>query len=114
MTDHTIAQGPVRHIVMWRVAGATEDEKRGNMETVRRGFESLRGCVPGMTSLDVGVDESRVSYACDVVLVTEFESQDALKSYATHPDHRRVRDALEGLRVERHQVDYTPFQAKGQ
>lgn len=114
MTDRTIAQRPVRHIVMWRVAGATEDEKRGSMETVRRSFESLRGCIPGMTSLEIGIDESRISYACDVVLVTEFESQDALMRYATHPDHRRVRDALEGLRVERYQVDYTPSQAKGQ
>ena len=30
-------------------------------------------------------------YACDVVLYTEFESQEALEAYAIHPAHLRVK-----------------------
>ncbi|BAI74422.1 hypothetical protein AZL_a08910 (plasmid) [Azospirillum sp. B510] len=107
MSDHAAARRPVRHIVMWRVAGATAEEKRASMDKVKRGFESLRGVIPGMTHLEIGIDESRISYACDVVLVTEFENAEALDRYATHPEHARVRTALEGLRIDRHQVDYT-------
>ncbi|MNG33932.1 Stress responsive A/B Barrel Domain protein [compost metagenome] len=50
---------------------------------------------------------SRVDYACDTVLLAEFESLAALKAYADHPEHLRVREQLAGLRIARHQVDYT-------
>jgi hypothetical protein len=40
------------------------------------------------------------------VLVSEFTNSAALKAYATHPEHLRVRDELGDLRVGRFQVDY--------
>lgn len=94
------------HIVMWNVAGETPDEKQAAVHKVRTEFEALRGLIPGMRMLEVGVDHSRISYACDMVLVTEFESEDALRAYATHPAHLAARDRLEGLRIARHQVDF--------
>lgn len=97
---------PIRHIVMWTVAGTTAAEKTEAIARVRAEFEGLRGRIPGMTRLELGVDVSRISYACDVVLVTEFETAAALADYATHPEHLAVRDRLEGLRTTRHQVDY--------
>jgi len=96
----------IRHIVMWNIAGASADEKQSNIERLRRGFEGLRGRVAGLIRLDIGVDASAVDYACDVVLYSEFESWDALRAYAVHPEHLRVRDELAGLRIARHQVDY--------
>lgn len=94
------------HIVMWNVAGATQDEKSQAIAAVQREFESLKGQIPGMARLEIGIDTSRISYACDIVLVTEFDSQDALDAYARHPAHLAVRDRLDGLRIARHQVDY--------
>lgn len=96
----------IKHIVMWDVRGGSEAERRDNVETVQRAFEGLRGRIPGLLRLEVGIDESAVDYACDVVLYTEFETRAALDAYATHPEHLRVRDALQGLRTARHQVDY--------
>jgi Stress responsive A/B Barrel Domain len=97
----------IKHIVMWTVAGANEQEKAKNKEIVRAQFETLRGKINGMQHMEIGIDTSRVDYACDVVLYTEFASQAALDVYATHPDHLRVKAALEGLRTSRHQVDYS-------
>ena len=97
----------IRHIVMWNVRGATREEKAANIERLQRSFHSLRGRVPGLLRLEVGVDSSRIDYACDVVLVSEFESQAALDAYATHPEHLRVKQELGDLRIARHQVDYT-------
>ena len=91
---------------MWNIAGASAEEKQSNIERLRRGFEGLRGRVAGLIRLDIGVDASAVDYACDVVLYSEFESWDALRAYAVHPAHLRVRDELAGVRVARHQVDY--------
>ena len=65
-----------------------------------------RGRIPGLLQLEVGVDSSRIDYACDVVLVSEFESQAALDAYASHPEHLRVKQELGDLRTHRYQVDY--------
>lgn len=96
----------IRHIVMWNVGGETPQHKAANVERLRSGFHGLRGKVPGMLHLEIGVDSSGVDYACDVVLYSEFASQEALDAYAVHPEHLRLRDALAGLRIARHQVDY--------
>jgi hypothetical protein len=96
----------IRHIVMWRVSGDTPEENRASRQLVKQSFEGLRGCIPGMLHLEVGLDSSAVDYACDVVLVTEFESQQALDAYAIHPEHLRVRQQLSNIRSARFQVDY--------
>ena len=98
----------IKHIVMWNVRGATPNERRDAIRFLKTRFEGLRGRIPGLLRLEVGVDTSRIDYACDVVLYSEFESQHALDAYAMHPEHLRVRDELDGLRVARHQVDYDP------
>lgn len=95
----------IRHIVMWAVRGAGEEKAR-NVETLRRSFHSLRGQVPGLLHLEIGVDTSGADYACDVVLVSDFASQAALDAYAVHPEHLRVKRELGDLRIARHQVDY--------
>jgi hypothetical protein len=96
----------IRHIVMWRVKGDTEEERSQAGLKVKQAFERLRSLIPGMRHLEVGLDSSGVEYACDVVLVSDFESPEALEAYASHPEHLRVRDEVAGLRITRHQVDY--------
>jgi quinol monooxygenase YgiN len=96
----------IRHIVMWNVRGDSREEKEAGVQQLRRSFHSLRGRVPGLLHLEVGADHSRVDYACDVVLYSEFESQEALDAYATHPEHLRVKQEIGDLRIARHQVDY--------
>jgi quinol monooxygenase YgiN len=91
---------------MWNVRGATPADKAAAVQQLQRSFHSLRGKVPGMLHLEIGVDESRVDYACDVVLYSEFASQAALQAYATHPEHLRVKQEIGDLRIARYQVDY--------
>ena len=96
----------VTHIAMRTVRGASRVEKNAGIAQLRDAFESIRGKILGMVYLEIGVNRSPVDYACDVVLYSEFESQEALDAYATHPEHLRVRTELEGLRIARYQVDY--------
>jgi hypothetical protein len=96
----------IRHIVMWRVKGESPVERADARRRIKTAFESLRGRIPGLQRLEVGLDHSGTDYACDAVLVTDFASQEALEAYAHHPEHLRVRDELAGLRTTRHQVDY--------
>lgn len=96
----------IKHIVMWNVRGDTPEQKAQGVARLKHSFESLRGRIPGLLHLELGVDSSRIDYACDVVLYTEFVNQAALDAYATHPEHLRVKQEVGDLRVARHQVDY--------
>ena len=91
---------------MWDLRADSSEERVRAAHLVKQRFESLRGLIPGLLSLEVGIDSSRNAYACDVVLYTEFDSQQSLDAYATHPEHLRVREDLGDLRIARHQVDY--------
>lgn len=96
----------LKHIVMWNILGDNAEEKARHTQDLKAAFEGLRGRIPGLRRLEIGVDTSGVDYACDVVLYSEFDSAQALADYANHPEHLRVRRELEGLRTARHQVDY--------
>jgi hypothetical protein len=96
----------IKHIVMWTVRGDDAAARAHNLARLKAEFESLRGRIPGLLHLEVGIDESRADYACDAVLVTEFSTRQALADYAEHPEHLRVRRALGDMRSARHQVDY--------
>lgn len=96
----------IKHIVMWRVRGEDAATRQRNLALLQAEFESLRGRIPGLLHLEIGVDFSRIDYACDVVLYSEFATREALTAYAEHPEHLRVKQALGDLRIARHQVDY--------
>ena len=96
----------IRHIVMWRVAHSTEEDRAAVCLKIAAVFEGLAGRIPGLRSIEVGIDISRVDYASDVVLVSEFDDRAALTAYAVHPEHLQVRAELSGLRIEARQVDY--------
>lgn len=103
----------IKHIVMWDVRGDTPEEKQATARIIKTKFEALAAEISGLRLLEIGIDISRISYACDVVLYSEFDSIEALEAYADHPAHHRVKAELEGLRIARHQVDYPsgPVQA---
>lgn len=96
----------VKHIVMWNLRGESEVERSSNIEKLKSAFEGIRTEIPGLRTLEIGVDFSKIDYACDVVLYSEFDSVEALEGYASHPAHLRVREELGNLRIARHQVDY--------
>ncbi|WP_116132584.1 Dabb family protein [Tropicimonas sp. IMCC34043] len=98
----------IKHIVMWNMSGDTAAERDDAARFVREQFEGLRGAVPGLIELEIGIDESKVDYACDVVLYSVFQSREALDAYAAHPLHLKVREQLGNIRIARYQVDYIP------
>lgn len=96
----------IKHIVMWRLRPGDPKQQEQDLMQVKSAFEGIREKIPGLLRLEIGFDISKVDYACAVVLYSEFATQEDLNTYATHPEHTRVRQELEGIRVERYQVDY--------
>jgi hypothetical protein len=99
-----------KHIVMWDVRGDTDVEKLSAAQLIKTLFEGLAGKIPGMHSVEVGLDMSDVDYACDVVLCMEFDSPESLQAYAIHPEHLRIKHLLGNSRIARHQVDYVKME----
>ena len=96
----------IKHIVMWNLKGDAPEERARAARLLKSAFEGLVGKIPGLLHMEIGIDTSKVDYACDVVLYSEFESQDALAAYAVHAEHIRVKQDLGDVRIARHQVDY--------
>ena len=92
---------------MWRLRGDTPGERSAARLKVKTLFEGLKGRIDGLTHIEVGLNVSEVDYACDVVLVSEFNDSAALKA-----EHLRVREELGDMRIGRFQVDY-PLEGSG-
>lgn len=75
-------QPHVRHVVLLRFTDPADAP-----ETAGR-LEALRGKVPGLLTLDVGVDVVRTEASWDLALVTTHTSLEALDDYAQHPAHQ--------------------------
>ncbi len=96
----------LRHIVLWRLQGASPADKRPVALEIKSRLEALNGRVPGLILLQVGIDFSESPESADVVLYSEFESRQALEAYQVHPEHVAVMPYIKSVRTERRVVDY--------
>ena len=77
----------IKHIILWNLKDEyNNDEVK---KEIKDGLESLAGKIPGLTNIKVYTNPLESSNA-DVMLYSEFESIDALKGYAVHPEHVEV------------------------
>lgn len=97
----------IKQIVIWRLKeSANGKSKADNACLIKEKLEGLRGKIPGMLSVEVGVDFSDTGCSGDVVLYSEFESREALAAHHEHPEYQAVMPFVQGLRVERRTVAY--------
>ena len=77
----------VKHIILWTLkdeySGVQIEEIKAG---IKEGLEGLKGKIPGLVDIRVNTDGLASSNA-DVMLDSTFESEEALKGYAVHPDH---------------------------
>ncbi len=97
----------VKHIVFWRLKPEAHGQSAAeNARAIKERLESLRGRVPGMLRIEVGIDFSRTDSSCDLALYSEFESRAALDAYQAHPEHKAVMPFILEARSERRLVDF--------
>lgn len=97
----------IKHIILWRLKDFAEGStKQENALKVKKMLEDMRGKIPGMLKLEVGLNFESSDSASDISLYTEFESREALDAYQIHPVHMIVKNILPNLRSERRVVDY--------
>jgi hypothetical protein len=97
----------VKHIVMWKLKAYAEGgDVLANARRMKFELEALRGRIPGLVALEVGIDVERSSAAYDVVLCSEFDDAEALAAYQVHPEHAKVAAFIGKVREARAVVDY--------
>ena len=82
----------VKHIILWSLKDEYQDaEKEQIKKGIKDGLEGLLGKIPGLLEIKVYKDGLPSSNA-DLMLDSTFENEDALKVYATHPEHVAIAD----------------------
>jgi len=89
----------IRHIVMWKFRPGTEAEQTQFLD----GLRSLQGVIPELLRCEVAV---AVGDSYDAVLVSEFESLEALQRYKNDPRHQAASALCKSIRTDRAAVDY--------
>ena len=82
----------VRHVIVWSLKDELSDsEKEAIKAGIKAGLEGLTGKIPGLIEIKVNT-EPLASSNCDLMLDSSFETEEALKGYAVHPEHVAVAD----------------------
>ena len=82
----------VKHVILWKINEEKSAEEKAEIKKgVKTGLEGLKGKIPGMLDIHV-VTEGLVTSNADIMLDSSFESEEALKGYAVHPEHVKVAD----------------------
>jgi hypothetical protein len=96
----------VKHVVMWKMRGPSPEQKREQASQIQQALLGLRGKIPGLLALEVGVAAATQDDQADVVLITQHEDWSAFKGYQEHPEHEPVAKLIGELRSERRAVDF--------
>ena len=84
----------VKHIILWNLKEEYSEDRKNEIKAgIKEGLEGLLGKIDGLTEIKV-YTEGLASSNADLMLDSTFESEDALKNYAVHPDHVEVADTL--------------------
>ena len=97
----------IKHIVMWRLKeeaeGATKAE---NAQKMKEMLEALKGMIPEIIQIEVGINFLEAPPAYDVALYSEFANVAGLNAYQVHPEHEKCKAFIGKIVCDRAVVDY--------
>lgn len=96
----------IKHIVLWRLNGADAETRAAQAKSIKIALEALNGHIPGLHSLQVGIDFSHSPQSAQLALISELDSREALAAYQVHPQHVAVKALVAAATSERYVVDY--------
>jgi len=97
----------LKHIVMFKLKERAEGSDRPtNIKALQEKLEALPAQIKEIKFFEVGINSIETSVAYDMVLVSEFESKEALFSYQKQPEHVLVANFVGKVCESRVVVDY--------
>lgn len=97
----------IKHIVMIKLKEFDTEEVK-NQKTIKfkQMLEELVDLVPDLNAMEVGLNFNPKPSAYDIVLISEFETEQGLDNYRVHPEHVKVLDFLREIMDRTAVVDY--------
>lgn len=96
----------VRHIVCWNVkSDIAAEEKMDKLAKMKQDLEALKGLIPGIIDIQL-ITEPILGSSADMMLTSLFESEEALKNYQVHPEHKKVGVYVATIACNRVCMDY--------
>ena len=92
----------IKHVVMYKLRD--DCDKDAAVEEIRQALEALVGVIPGLEVMQI---RRTIGGEYDYVLYSEFESQESLTGYKTHPEHLAVKPIVHGYITERVAGDFS-------
>lgn len=92
----------VTHVVLFKM----KDRTGASAAHVRELLLGMEGKIPGMLSIEAGVDYAKSERSFDVALVTHHVDRAALDAYQVHPIHEAVKRVIAELREAAVAVDF--------
>jgi len=97
----------IEHVVMWNfMAFANGKSRKENVLYIKAQLELLPNEIPGILAWKVGANTQVHDDAFDLILISQFDSWEALETYQNHSAHIRVRDEIRKVRLNRRFVDF--------
>lgn len=97
----------IKHIVMFKLKEWEEGcDRAANIRALKAKLEALPAQITEIKFFEVGINFLEASVAYDLVLVSQFESKEALYSYQRHAEHVKVAEFVGKVCESRIVVDY--------
>lgn len=96
----------IRHVVMWKFKDSAEGKtKEENLSIVSERLYALVPVIPEIKKMEIILDFSHTDMSMDMMLLTEFDTVDDMKTYAVHPEHLKVSEYVRKVIVTRVVLD---------
>ena len=96
----------IRHLVLWKLAAETAEEKAAVVAEMVERFGSLVPLIDGTERLDIRADLGETEGNWDVVLDSDYRDAAALDAYQVHPAHVEVAAWVRSVVTARVCVDF--------
>ena len=82
----------VKHMIVWKLKDDIEN-KEATALNIKSALEGLVGKIDGLTKMEIIIDKLPSSSG-DIMMDSEFESNDALIAYQQHPLHVEITNGI--------------------
>lgn len=96
----------IKHIVMFKFREDTEENKKSQLNEVKRVLDKLPEYIPEIRDYEVGINVSKQERAYDLVIVSSFDTQEHLDVYRNHPAHTDALEVIAKYKVDAKVVDF--------
>jgi len=96
----------IKHIVMFKFRDDTEENKKSQLNEVKRVLDKLPEYIPEIRDYEVGINVSKQDRAYDLVVISSFDTLKHLYVYRNHPAHLDAIEVIAKYKVDVKAVDF--------